>query len=97
MPGGTDYFNGTATGSPTPSLTETGAPAGATFTDNGNGKFFLSVPVATTELSYQTFWLTITAANSVGPPAVQYFALTVGCPPGQVAVKGKAGVFCAVQ
>jgi hypothetical protein len=30
------------------------------------------VPVSITELSYRTYWLTITAANGVGPPAVQY-------------------------
>jgi hypothetical protein len=72
IPGGADYFNGTATGSPAPSLTETAAPAGVTFTDYGNGNFSLSVPVSITELSYRTYWLTITAANGVGPPAVQY-------------------------
>lgn len=96
-PGGADFFNGTATGSPAPSLTETGAPAGVTFTDLGNGKFLLSVPLSIAEQSSQTYTLTITAANGVWPPAVQYFALTVGCPPGEVVIKTRSGVVCSVQ
>ena len=69
-------FTVTATGTPTPSITETGAlPSGVTFTNNGNGTATLAgTPAAGTAKSYP---LTITATNGVGSPATQSFTLTV--------------------
>ena len=69
-------FTVTTTGTPTPSITETGSlPSGVTFTNNGNGTATLSgTPAAGTAGSYP---LTITATNGVGSPATQNFTLTV--------------------
>lgn len=68
-------FTVTSTGSPTPSLTETGAlPAGVTFVDNGNGTATLSGTAAGTG----TYPFTITASNGVGSNATQNFTLTIG-------------------
>jgi len=69
-------FTVTTTGSPTPSISETGAlPGGVTFVDNGNGTATLSgTPAAGSATSYP---LTITAANGVSPDASQSFTLTV--------------------
>jgi len=66
----------TATGSPTPTLTETGAlPSGVTFKDNGNGTATLGgTPASGSGGSYT---LTITASNGVGSAASQSFTLTV--------------------
>ncbi len=65
----------TATGSPTPSLTETGPmPAGLTFTDNGNGTAVITgEPTAT-----GTTPLTITASNGISPAATATLNLVVG-------------------
>ena len=73
-------FTLTATGNPTPSLSESGAlPAGVTFTDNGDGTASVSgTPAAGTGGVYQ---LTITASNGVSPDATQSFTLTVQGPP----------------
>ncbi len=73
-------FAVTATGTPTPSLTETGAlPAGVTFVDNGNGTATLSgTPGAGTAGSYP---ITIKAHNGVGADATQSFTLTAGQAP----------------
>ena len=70
-------FTVTATGSPTPSLSETGAlPSGVTFKDNGNGTGTLSgTPASGTSGTYP---LTFTASNGVGTAASQSFTLTVG-------------------
>jgi Domain of unknown function (DUF1929)/PKD domain/Putative Ig domain len=70
-------FMVTATGSPTPSLSETGAlPGGVTFKDNGNGTGTLSgTPASGTAGTYS---LTFTASNGVGTAASQSFTLTVG-------------------
>ncbi len=72
------------TGTPTPTITA-GAAAGSsvpldvTFTDNGDGTGTLSgIPQAGTAGDY---FLTITAANGVGPNAVQTFKLTVSNAP----------------
>src|ERR1700676_768818 len=66
----------TTTGSPTPTLTETGAlPSGVTFVDNGNGTAMLSGTPASG--SGGTYSLTITASNGVGTSANQGFTLTV--------------------
>ena len=69
-------FTATATGIPTPSLTETGAlPNGVTFTDNGNGTGTLGgTPAAGTG---KTYAITFTASNGVGSAASQSFTLTV--------------------
>jgi len=66
----------TTTGTPTPSLAETGAlPSGVTFTDNGNGTGTLAgAPAAG---SGKTYSVTLTASNGVGSPASQTFVVTV--------------------
>jgi hypothetical protein len=68
----------TASGFPTPSITETGTlPAGLTFVDNGNGTALLSgTPTAT-----GTATLTLTAANKVGSTATQSWSVMVGQAP----------------
>jgi hypothetical protein len=73
-------FTVTATGSPTPSLMETGAlPSPVTFKNNGNGTATLSgTPVAGTAGSYP---ITITASNGVGTAATQSFTLIVNSGP----------------
>ncbi len=73
-------FTVTATGTPTPSLTEDGAvPQGVTFVDNHNGTATLSgTPAAGTGGTYP---ITITAANGVNPSASQTFTLTVNQAP----------------
>ena len=73
-------FTVTTTGTPTPSLTETGTlPSGVTFKDNGNGTATLSGTPATVTTGRYTF--TITAHNGVGSDASQSFTLTVGSAP----------------
>ncbi len=69
-------FMVSATGSPALAITQTGTlPAGVTFVDNGNGTATLGgTPAAG---SGGVYALVITAANSVGPNAVQNFTLTV--------------------
>jgi hypothetical protein len=72
-----NLFTVTATGTPTPSLSESGAlPNGVTFTDNGNG----TATLAGTPTAYGTYLITITANNGVGSPAQQSFTLTVPVP-----------------
>ena len=57
-------FTISATGSPKPALTETGAlPSGVTFTDNGNG----TATLAGTPTSAGGYNFTITASNGVAP------------------------------
>ena len=65
----------TATGNPTPSITESGAiPPGLTFVDNGNGTALLSgMPTAT-----GTFPVTVDASNGINPDATQSLSLVVG-------------------
>jgi uncharacterized repeat protein (TIGR01451 family) len=74
--GSSNTFTVTATGVPTPTLTETGAlPSGVTFVDNGDGTATLTgTPAAGTHGNYT---LTITAHNGVGSDATQSFTLTV--------------------
>jgi hypothetical protein len=74
--GAAGTFMVTTTGTPTPSLVETGAlPSGVTFTDNGNGTGTLSgTPATGTASSYP---LVFTATNGIGTPATQNFTLTV--------------------
>jgi hypothetical protein len=62
-------FTPTATGNPTPTITETGAlPTGVTFT----GGSLTGTPTVT-----GTFPITFTATNGIGNPATQAFTLTV--------------------
>ncbi len=74
--GSAGTFAVTSTGSPTPSVTETGSlPSGVTFVSNGDGTATLAgTPGAGTAGSYP---LTITASNGVGSDATQGFTLTV--------------------
>ena len=69
-------FSVQTTGSPTASITESGAlPPGVSFTDNGDGTATLAgTPASGSSGSYP---LTITAANGVSPSATQSFTLTV--------------------
>ena len=73
-------FAVTASGVPTPSLTELGAlPSGVSFADNGDGTGTLSgTPAAGTGGSYP---ISIKASNGVSPDATQSFTLTVQAPP----------------
>src|SRR5882724_5824645 len=74
--GSNGSFTVTTTGTPSPSLVQTGTlPSGVTFTDNGNGTGTLSgIPATGTAASYP---ITFTATNGIGAPAVQSFTLTV--------------------
>jgi hypothetical protein len=78
--GAAGTFTVTTTGTPTPSLTETGAlPTGVSFKDNGNGTGTLSgTPASGTAANYA---ITFTASNGIGTAATQSFTLTVGQPP----------------
>jgi large repetitive protein len=68
-----DTFTITATGTPTPSLTEMGAlPPGLTLTDDGNGTATLSGTPAGAVGAYD---LTLTAGNGLLPNATQSFTL----------------------
>ena len=70
--GSAGSFTVTTTGSPTPSISESGAlPAGVTFVDNHNGTATLS-GTASASGSYP---ITITASNGIGSPASQSFTL----------------------
>jgi hypothetical protein len=89
-------FSVTATGSPTPALTETGSlPVGVTFVDNGNG----TATLRGTATVSGAFPVTITANNGIGTAATQSFTLTVGQPPAIASannatfVVGSAGTF----
>ncbi len=67
-------FTVTTTGSPTPSLSESGSlPGGVTFQNNGNGTGTLSG----TPTTGGVFDITFTASNGVSPNATQNFTLTV--------------------
>ena len=77
--GASGSFSVTSTGTPIPTLSETGPlPSGVTFTPNGNGTATLAgAPAAGTG---GTYGITITASNGVGTPAQQSFTLTVPSP-----------------
>jgi len=74
--GATQTFAVTTTGTPTASVSESGAlPTGVTFADNGNGTGALSgTPAAGTGGTYS---LVFTASNGIGTAASQSFTLTV--------------------
>jgi hypothetical protein len=72
---GTTTFTVRASGTPTPSITESGTlPSGVTFVDNGNGTGTLTGKPTSTA----AFPLTFTAANGVQPNNVQQFTLYAG-------------------
>jgi hypothetical protein len=79
--GQANTFTVQTTGSPTATITESGAlPPGVTFVDNGNGTATLSgTPVALQ--STFAYNVTITAHNGAGPDSVQNFSLNVDFPP----------------
>ena len=71
---GAGSFTVTATGTPSPSFSESGAlPPGVTFTDNGNG----TAAISGTSTQPGTYPFTITASNGVAPDATQEFTLTM--------------------
>ena len=71
-------FTVTTTGSPVPSLTETGAlPAGVMFTDNGDGTASLTGTPAAGTAANSPYAITIRAANGITPDAQQSFTLTI--------------------
>ncbi|MCW2542249.1 MAG: hypothetical protein JWN95_3974 [Frankiales bacterium] len=77
--GAAGSFTVTATGAPTPAITETGTlPAGLSFTDNGDGTATLA---GTATGPGGTFPLSLTANNGVNPNATQTFTISVGQPP----------------
>ncbi|MGH9513304.1 MAG: beta strand repeat-containing protein [Terriglobales bacterium] len=78
--GNAGSFTVTATGTPIPTLTKTGAlPSGVTFVDNKNGTGALSgTPAAGTSGVYN---FTLTAHNTTSPDATQAFTLTVNSAP----------------
>jgi hypothetical protein len=83
--GASSSFTVKATGSPIPSISESGAlPAGVTFTNNGNGTATLG-GIPTTG---GTFNLTITASNGVSPNAAQSFTLTANGPQASISTTG---------
>ena len=75
--GSANTFTVTATGSPTPTLSETGTlPSGVTFVDNGDTTATLSGTPTTSG----TYTLSITAHNTQSPDATQTFTLTITQP-----------------
>jgi hypothetical protein len=67
-------FTVTATGAPTPTLSESGPlPGGVSFTDNGDD----TATLAGTPTAVGSFPFTITAQNGIDSPATQPFTLTV--------------------
>ena len=77
--GAAGAFSVTTTGSPTPSLSESGTlPGGVRFVDNGNGTGTLSgTPSSGTAGVYH---ITFTAQNGTSPNATQSFTLAVNLP-----------------
>jgi N-acetylneuraminic acid mutarotase len=78
--GSFNTFTVTTTGTPAPTITESGAlPPGMNFTYNGNGTATISgTPPASAVGSYV---VTLSASNGVGAPAVQQFDVTVESAP----------------
>ena len=87
--GAAGAFNVATSGSPTPTLTETGAlPPNVTFVDNGDGTATLSgTPAAGAQGNYS---ITITASNGVAPDATQSFSLVVNPVPAAPAITSAA-------
>ena len=80
-------FTVTATGMPTPALTELGQlPAGITFTDNGNGTATLggevTDPAVAAPPPLNSYFIILEASNGAGTlPYVQLFEINVGNAP----------------
>jgi large repetitive protein len=75
--GSAGSFTVTTSGSPNPSISESGGLDGLTFNDNGNGTATLSgTPTAS-----GSFAITINASNGIAPAASQSFTLTVDAAP----------------
>ena len=90
-------FTVTTTGSPTPSITRGGVilPSGVSFTDNGNGTGMLAgTPAVGTQGTYA---ISFTAANTVNPPAMQNFTLTVNAPAAQPPLLSKTFTLTAAS
>lgn len=81
-------FTVTATGSPTPTLSLTGAPSGVSLVDNRDGTGTLS---ASSAAAVGTYALTVTASNGVGS-AAQAFTLTVDQAALTYPTSGQSGV-----
>ena len=89
-------FTVTTTGSPTPSISESGVlPSGVTFTDNGNGTASLAGTPAGG--SAGTYPLSITASNGISPAASQSFTLTVLNVPGNPTLGDLSGLVTAAS
>jgi len=74
--GNSGSFTVTATGIPTPALSETGnLPGGVTFSDNGDGTATLSGTPSSGTVG--TYPITLSATNGLSPDATQNFTLTV--------------------
>jgi hypothetical protein len=67
----------TTNGFTRPTLIESGAPSGVTFTDNGNG----TATLAGTPATQGTYQFSITAQNGIGSEFAQNFTLTVNPAP----------------
>jgi len=86
-------FTVTTTGSPTPSLYESGTlPTGVSFVDNGNGTGILSGNPSTNGGS--PYQITFTASNGVSPAFTQNFTLTVNP---QVVTTGPSATFASAD
>jgi type II secretory pathway pseudopilin PulG len=75
--GGFGSFNVTATGNPSPVVTETGSlPTGVSFSPTSGGGLLSGTPTTA-----GTWNITFTATNGSGPPATQSFTLIVSSAP----------------
>jgi hypothetical protein len=80
-------FTVTATGTPTPALTELGQlPAGITFTDNGNGTATIggevTDPAVASPPPLNSYFILLEASNGVATlPYIQLFEINVGSAP----------------
>jgi hypothetical protein len=70
-------FEVTATGSPTPALSMTGAPTWLALTDHGDGTATLAGTPPAGSPAASPYSFTVTASNGVPPDATQAFTLTV--------------------
>lgn len=87
-------FTVTTTGSPTPSLSESGAlPSGVSFTDNGDG----TATLAGTATSPSSSTLTITAANAVGSVQQTFTLNVVPAGPNDFSISASPGSATVMQ
>jgi len=93
--GSADTFEVVATGSPTPTLSETGAlPSGVSFTDNGDGTATIAGTASGTAGTYP---IAITAIGAVGMTATQAFTLAVVAPSAPVFTSATSVTFATNQ